>query len=94
MPKIVLFGFCRRRQRMPLDQLGVRLALAAIEGVRAFAALELAGEHVPADAVARRQIVKVRVPADLSDLALRSGRASRAPAAAFSSVVATTTSTV
>src|ERR1019366_6448518 len=52
-------------ERMALDQFGVRLAFPAIECVRALAALEFAREHVPADAIARRQLVKIRMPADL-----------------------------
>src|ERR1022692_1809551 len=52
-------------QRMPRDELGVGLALAAIEGTRALAALKLAGQDVPAGAVGGGQIVKVRVPADI-----------------------------
>ena len=55
---------------MQRDQLGVRLTLAAIEGVRTFAALELAGQHVPASPVGGRQIVKIRVPAYVFRLAL------------------------
>jgi hypothetical protein len=65
--KEILFRLFRRFERMALDQFGVRLAFPAIECVRALAALEFAREHVPADAIARRQLVKIRMPADLFD---------------------------
>src|ERR1017187_6808376 len=64
------FGFGGLRQRVHGNQLGVRLALAAIEGMGAFASRELAGQDVPAGAVGGGQIVKVRVPADVFRLAL------------------------
>ena len=56
----------------------------------ALAAAELAGEDMPADAVGGRQIVKVGVPADLSDLR---AVARRERHSANSSVIATTVST-
>src|SRR4051812_49545631 len=55
---------------MQRDKLGVGLAFAAIEGIGTFTALELAGEYVPAGAIGGRQIVKIRVPADVFRLAL------------------------
>src|ERR1035438_5752642 len=64
------FGFLGLRHRVDGDQLGVGLALAAIEGMGALAAGELAGQDVPAGAVGGGQIVKVRVPADVFRLAL------------------------
>jgi hypothetical protein len=75
-----IFFRLRRWQRMAFDQLGVRLAFPAIECVRALAALEFARQHVPADAVARRQIVKILMPADLFDAMVENRpRASGAP---------------
>src|ERR1039458_7068053 len=65
-------GFCLggMHRRMPRDEFGVGLTLAAIEGMLAFAAFELAGQDVPAGAVGGGQIVKVRAPADVFHLAL------------------------
>src|ERR1039457_348012 len=62
-------GIGGEHRRMERDQLGGGCALAALESLRAFAALKLAGQDVPAGAVGGGKIVKVRVPADVFHLA-------------------------
>jgi hypothetical protein len=42
----------------------VRFAAAAIEAIGTLALLELACHHVAANAIARQQILKIRMPAD------------------------------
>jgi hypothetical protein len=51
----------------------VYLTLAAIEGVGTLAALEFTRENVAADAIARRQIVKIGVPSDMLDAVFKQG---------------------
>src|ERR1035441_4880245 len=68
-PEDVFFRLGSLGERMVRDQFGVRLALAAIECVGAFAVAEFAGEHVTALAVARGEVVEIRVPADSLHLA-------------------------
>src|SRR5579883_990940 len=55
-------------QRMLFHPMVVCLAFPAVETIRALPGLEFAGEHVPANAIARRQILEIGMPLDVLDV--------------------------